>query len=35
VVAATAEACEREMRIVQTQDELAHPTRTFEAERLR
>ena len=35
VVAATADAGERELRIVQTQDELAAPTRTFEVERLR
>jgi pyridoxine kinase len=35
VVQATADAGEREMRIVQTQDELAAPTRTFPAERLR
>jgi pyridoxine kinase len=35
VVAATAEAGERELRIIQTQDELADPSRTFEAERLR
>ncbi len=35
VVAATAEAGEREMRIVQTQDELADPTRIFEPVRLR
>ncbi len=35
VVAATAEAGERELRIVQTQDELAAPTRTFEAHKLR
>ncbi|RYU13414.1 pyridoxal kinase PdxY [Nocardioides iriomotensis] len=35
VVRATAEAGERELRIVQTQDELAEPTRTFEPERLR
>ena len=35
VVAATAEAGERELRIVQAQDELASPSRTFEAERLR
>jgi pyridoxine kinase len=35
VVAATADAGERELRIVQAQDELAAPTRTFEAERLR
>ncbi|QNN53850.1 pyridoxal kinase PdxY [Nocardioides mesophilus] len=35
VVAATAEAGEREMRIIQTQDELASPSRTFEAVRLR
>ena len=35
VVSATAEAGERELRIVQTQDELAAPSRTFEAERLR
>jgi pyridoxine kinase len=35
VVRATAEAGERELRIVQTQDELAAPSRTFEPERLR
>ena len=35
VVQATADAGEREMRIVQTQDELAAPSRTFPAERLR
>jgi pyridoxine kinase len=35
VVEATADAGERELRIVQTQDELADPTRTFEPERLR
>jgi pyridoxine kinase len=35
VVAATAEAGERELRIIQTQDELAEPSRTFAAERLR
>ena len=35
VVSATAEAGERELRIIQSQDELASPTRTFEAERLR
>jgi pyridoxine kinase len=35
VVEATARAGERELRIVQTQDELADPTRTFEPERLR
>jgi pyridoxine kinase len=35
VVRATAEAGERELRIVQAQDELAGPTRTFEPERLR
>lgn len=35
VVQATADAGERELRIVQTQDELASPTRTFGAERLR
>lgn len=35
VVAATADAGERELRIVQTQDELAAPTRTFAVERLR
>ena len=35
VVQATADAGERELRIVQTQDELASPTRTFEGERLR
>jgi pyridoxine kinase len=35
VVAATAAAGERELRIVQTQDELAAPTRTFEPARLR
>jgi pyridoxine kinase len=35
VVQATADAGEREMRIVQTQEELAAPTRTFPAERLR
>ncbi len=35
VVQATADAGEREMRIVQTQDELAAPSRTFQAERLR
>lgn len=35
VVKATADAGEREMRIVQTQDELADPTTTFAAERLR
>ncbi len=35
VVAATAEAGERELRIIQAQDELADPSRTFGAERLR
>ena len=35
VVSATAEAGERELRIVQTQDELASPSRPFEAQRLR
>jgi pyridoxine kinase len=35
VVAATADAGERELRIVQTQDELAAPTRTFAAHQLR
>ncbi len=35
VVDATAAAGEHEMRIVQTQEELASPTRTFEAVRLR
>jgi pyridoxine kinase len=35
VVSATAEAGERELRIVQTQHELADPSRVFEAERLR
>ena len=35
VVQATADAGEREMRIVQTQDELADPSWTFPAERLR
>jgi pyridoxine kinase len=35
VVAATADAGERELRIVQTQDVLAAPTRTFEPARLR
>ncbi|MBA2465817.1 MAG: pyridoxal kinase PdxY [Nocardioidaceae bacterium] len=35
VIDATAAAGEQEMRIVQTQDELASPTRTFEAVRLR
>ena len=35
VVQATADAGEREMRIVQTQDELAAPSRTVPAERLR
>ncbi len=35
VVAATAEAGEREMRIVQTQDELANPRSEFEVARLR
>ena len=35
VVQATADVGEREMRIVQTQDELAAPSRTFPAERLR
>ena len=35
VIAATAEAGELEMRIVQAQDELVAPTRTFEAIRLR
>ncbi len=35
VVQATADAGEREMRIVQTQDELAAPSRIFPAERLR
>jgi pyridoxine kinase len=34
VVQATAEAGERELRIVQTQDQLAAPTRTFTAEPL-
>jgi uncharacterized protein YjbJ (UPF0337 family) len=29
------QAGEREMRIVQTQDELADPSRTFDADRLR
>ena len=35
VVSATAEAGERELRIVQTQDEPASPSRPFEAQRLR
>jgi len=35
VVSATADAGERELRIIQSQDELASPSRTFEAERLR
>jgi pyridoxine kinase len=35
VVSATAEAGERELRIVQAQDELAAPSRTFEVDRLR
>ncbi len=35
VVSATAEAGERELRIIQSQDELAAPTRSFEVERLR
>jgi pyridoxine kinase len=35
VVSATAEAGERELRIVQTQHELADPSRVFETERLR
>ena len=35
VVSATADAGERELRIVQAQDELAAPTRTFEVARLR
>ncbi len=35
VVSATADAGERELRIVQSQDELAAPTRSFEVERLR
>ncbi len=35
VVAATAQAGERELRIVQTQDEMVAPSRTFEADRVR
>jgi pyridoxal/pyridoxine/pyridoxamine kinase len=35
VVEATAEAGEREMRIVQTQDRLADPRMEFEPEKLR
>ena len=35
VVSATAQAGSREMRIIEAQDELAEPSRTFEAQRLR